>query len=327
MKQDTRPIACMTYGQVGDVLMQLAVLDAAVADGRYRSATLIQLAATPVPRLLARAYPITIIDCSSIDHVLRAVPQLIALARMRPVIVPPHSFGRVPAKPLVLARLLGRVLVPHFDYQRPFVENLARAVLERPLAGAELAWRYMDQPDVLARLGVRDHAYAVFHLFAANPMRTLPQERWVVLIRRFHEKTGLRVLLTGSANDRDAAERIASAAGPPCTVACGTLSFEEIASLIARASVFLGVDTGITHLACLSGARVVVVGNRTNPTWLPTYYPGARILTAPEHCVCSGLKSGDCTIATEEGRKFRCMVEIPDNAILTALQERAIYST
>jgi ADP-heptose:LPS heptosyltransferase len=56
-------------------------------------------------------------------------------------------------------------------------------------------------------------------------------------------------------------------------------SAQEIAALIQSAELYLGIDTGISHLACFLQARVIVVAHSGTATnWLPFYCPSATVL-------------------------------------------------
>ncbi|MEO8836200.1 MAG: glycosyltransferase family 9 protein [Caldimonas sp.] len=85
---------------------------------------------------------------------------------------------------------------------------------------------------------------------------------------------GHRVVLTGSSAARDramVAAIAAAAAGDPGVIdASGRLDFGELASLFARAALYIGPDTSVTHLAAASGVPVIALFGPTDPTrWAP----------------------------------------------------------
>ena len=120
--------------------------------------------------------------------------------------------------------------------------------------------------DRLRRAGWRGEPFALLHPGGgSNPgMRLLskrwPPERFAEIARRLDAR-GLRpALVWGDGRDEDTlAARVASAA-PPCLLRLGQgLSFGELAAAAERASLYLGNDSGPTHLAVAVGTPTVAV--------------------------------------------------------------------
>lgn len=70
---------------------------------------------------------------------------------------------------------------------------------------------------------------------------------------------GYDVLVTGSARERDLAERVATRIGPAARSLAGKVSLGEFAAVLERAHLFLGSSTGPTHLAAILGTPVVAL--------------------------------------------------------------------
>ncbi|WP_319458566.1 glycosyltransferase family 9 protein [Micromonospora sp. RTP1Z1] len=109
-----------------------------------------------------------------------------------------------------------------------------------------------------------------------------PAERFAALARALTDR-GHRVVLTGSADERDAAARVAGAAGlAPDAVLAGRTGLAELAALVAAARLVVSGDTGIAHLATGYGTASVVLFGPVSPTrWGP---PPDR----PRHRVLDG---------------------------------------
>jgi ADP-heptose:LPS heptosyltransferase len=158
--------------------------------------------------------------------------------------------------------------------------------------------------------------YIVAHLFGTSVRRSLPHIRWIRLLqevaRTFPEYP---ILLTGAEPDREAAEAIASAV--PGAGALIGLPILEVAGVIDNAALYIGVDTGITHLAGVLQQKSVVISHFGDPAWIPTYNPNARVLANSKHCVCR--QGGECF--TEEGGIWyrRCMYDISDGFVLASV--------
>jgi ADP-heptose:LPS heptosyltransferase len=80
-----------------------------------------------------------------------------------------------------------------------------------------------------------------------------------------------RVVVTGSAAERDLAMTVANAAGlPEAAVLAGELDLAELSALVADASLVVANDTGVGHLATAYGTPSVVLFGPTPPRrWGP----------------------------------------------------------
>lgn len=205
--------------------------------------------------------------------------------------------------------------------------DVAEALMaSRGRAGAsdEIGFRYCEDPHLLPMLGLEPKKYVVLHPFAATRSRQFPNSRYVRLIEHLvNTYPNLRVVMTGAEKDRVDAEAIrdqlSKRAIAHTLVQVGTLTLQEVATVIAHTVVYIGPDTGVTHLAAHLAVPVLVLGNNSNPSWLPTYSRDAIILTADTHCTCTGAKGGDCFAEFERVRYYRCMLEVTDSAIKDAL--------
>ena len=84
---------------------------------------------------------------------------------------------------------------------------------------------------------------------------------------------GHQIVLTGSAgpSDQDCIQQLRGLAPSPQLMdTSGQLNFNQLVSLFQRASLYIGPDTSVTHLAAASGIRVLAVFGPTNPVrWGP----------------------------------------------------------
>ena len=99
----------------------------------------------------------------------------------------------------------------------------------------------------------------------AAPEKLWPEDRWRALIAHF-SRAGLRTVLPwGSADEQARSRRLAE--GLDGAVVPPWLSLPEAATILARADVAVGVDTGFTHLAAALGTPTVarVLGDRSAP--------------------------------------------------------------
>ncbi|WBB71646.1 glycosyltransferase family 9 protein [Micromonospora sp. WMMD1128] len=126
----------------------------------------------------------------------------------------------------------------------------------------------------------------VLHPGGKVPAKRWPADRFVGLARALAAR-GHRVVLTGSADERALADRVAHDAGlPPTAVLAGRTGLAEMAALVAGARLVVSGDTGVAHLATGYGtASVVLFGPVPAAHWGP---PADR----PRHRALGGTEAG-----------------------------------
>lgn len=97
-----------------------------------------------------------------------------------------------------------------------------------------------------------------------------PPERFAALGRELTQR-GHRVVVTGSADERRVAERVARLAGlPDDAVLAGATDLGDLAALVAYARLVVSGDTGVAHLATgYRTASVVLFGPVPPARWGP----------------------------------------------------------
>jgi ADP-heptose:LPS heptosyltransferase len=110
----------------------------------------------------------------------------------------------------------------------------------------------------------------VIHPGAKSPSRRWPADRYAAVARALAE-SGHRVVVTGSAGERDLAVRVARGAGLPVrAVLAGRTAVGELAGLVAHARLLISGDTGIAHLAtAYRTPSVVLFGPMSPGRWGP----------------------------------------------------------
>ncbi|KAF1055963.1 MAG: Lipopolysaccharide core heptosyltransferase RfaQ [Burkholderia gladioli] len=112
----------------------------------------------------------------------------------------------------------------------------------------------------------------VLHPFPMFAYKQWRRDGWVELIG-WLRSLGYAVALSGgpAQNERDYAEQVAREAGGDVLNLVGRLSFGENAELVRRAKLFVGPDTGATHVAAATtGTPVVALLGPSDPVrWGP----------------------------------------------------------
>jgi ADP-heptose:LPS heptosyltransferase len=126
-----------------------------------------------------------------------------------------------------------------------------------------------------AKLFADDHQaqrqYAAIHAVAATPEKTWPPERFLEVARQLERSHGLEpVFLAGPGEDLSPFSEFRTLAGAP---------LEHVKSVIKRASLFIGNDSGPAHIAAAFGVPVVVLFGPSDPVvWAP-WQVEAEVLT------------------------------------------------
>jgi heptosyltransferase-3 len=115
---------------------------------------------------------------------------------------------------------------------------------------------------------VPDRPYAVIHAAPMFRYKRWTADGWQVLAAGLDAR-GLAVLATGGEGDRRYLDEV-WAGQPDVSRLDGKLSWPELAELIRRASVYVGPDTSVTHLAAATGTPTVALYGPTDPRlWGP----------------------------------------------------------
>lgn len=220
---------------------------------------------------------------------------------------------------LALASLLG--ITEHADVVPP-------GIGDDPVRRATFDARF-DAPGVIEP----GQPFVVLHLLPMFEYKRWTIDGWVELIRSLRA-AGLAVVLSGgpAQAEREYAERVAAAAGEPVLNLVGELSFGESAELYRRARLYIGPDTGATHVAAATGTPTVAIFGPTDAVrwgpW-PKGWPADR---DPWPLRGSGRRGnvyllqgeGPCVPCKQEGcdrhvgSASACLTELPASRVIAA---------
>lgn len=116
-------------------------------------------------------------------------------------------------------------------------------------------------------------SYAVLVHATSSAAKLWPAERWIELGARLAERGTRSVLPWGSAAEQARAQGIARQV--PGAAVAPALALSDAAAALASARAVVGVDTGLTHLACALGVPTVGIYCATDPA-ATGLYGGAR---------------------------------------------------
>ncbi len=123
-------------------------------------------------------------------------------------------------------------------------------------------------------------SFAVLHPGSGSARKNWPAAGWVEVVRRVCAARGVRLVLTAGPADSQALADVLAAVevAIPEPVVLREPDLFQLAGVLERAALYLGNDSGVTHLASGVGAPTVAVFGPTNPgVWRPRG-PRVRVL-------------------------------------------------
>lgn len=211
-----------------------------------------------------------------------------------------------------------------------------------PLAEVVTGLHEADQrraDEVLAPLA--NQRYVVLHLYPKFNYKMWSDAGWLELARWINAR-GLAVVLTGSGDAAEFAYVNRLARDMPFALnLAGKLSLNETASVLARASAYVGPDTALTHMAAALNVPTVALFGPTDPLQWGPWPKGhdarstpwrsignqslrnVRIVQGSDACVPCRLEGCERHIASFSA----CLMSIPALRVIEALNEAAQLRT
>lgn len=105
------------------------------------------------------------------------------------------------------------------------------------------------------------------------PSKRWPEQRFALLANRLVREHRARIVLVGGAGDVTISRAIAGMMAYPVTDLTGELSWGQLGALFAWADLYVGNDTGATHLAVAMGTRTLAIFGPSDPRRYGPYAP------------------------------------------------------
>jgi heptosyltransferase-3 len=145
----------------------------------------------------------------------------------------------------------------------PAPVQLAQPLADLGLVLADPIPRLFSKPQRLP--GLR----AVFHVGSGSPAKNWPIPRWCALAARLEEHFDELLLVSGEADETPSTEFLRTYRSSRLKVQ-SNLPILELAQELAAAALFIGHDSGVTHLAAALGIPTVALFGPTDPLiWGP----------------------------------------------------------
>lgn len=179
-----------------------------------------------------------------------------------------------------------------------------------------------DRKWLRSQLPARDESdyVVVLHLGRRWENKGWPPHRWVEAILLLHQDFRLLVCLVGTPGEAAICKEVEAAlktAQVPTLNFCGVTTVTQLAALLQSADLFLGTDSGPTHLASIMGTSAVALYGPTDPEkYRPVRFKGIALHQKLE---CSPCGDNRCALRGED--QYRCMKDIEANRVYEAAQE------
>lgn len=151
----------------------------------------------------------------------------------------------------------------------------------------------------------------LLHMGAGFPLKLWPVENFRAVAEHFRAR-GLRVALVG---------------GPGDLAEINNLSLRQVAAMARGCRVYVGLDTGLTHIVASLGVPTVALYGPTNPRFLPRW-PKERVVWTQLPCSateneqhCGAVRPMCCS------HEHRCMKELGADRVIQEINECLVGSS
>jgi len=114
--------------------------------------------------------------------------------------------------------------------------------------------------------------WVIFHAGVSEIKRQFPKEAWIDAGKRMGEQ-GYQILFTGTKNEKELTDVLASEIGVKAFSVAGLFTLEEFIAVIKQSPLVVSVNTGTVHIAAAVGTPIVVLYADTNPQHTPWQVP------------------------------------------------------
>ena len=149
----------------------------------------------------------------------------------------------------------------------------------------------------LAALGISGPYVVLNPAGGSNPGMEMSVKRWppasfAALAARLAAELDVQPLLLAGPGDEPIVRAVQAHAERPLPELVGALTFGEIAALAREAQLYVGNDTGLTHLAAAAGGRAVMIFGPSDPARYAPFTPDSLALWQPSPLVSGGVAAG-----------------------------------
>ncbi|MBZ0287479.1 MAG: glycosyltransferase family 9 protein, partial [Anaerolineae bacterium] len=150
---------------------------------------------------------------------------------------------------------------------------------------------------MLSERDIREPFVIVNPAGGRNPGMVMDAKRWppehfAALADRLAARWNVHTLLLGGPGDGAILDAVRAWMQNPPPAFAGEISFEQIAALASLSMLYVGNDTGMTHLAAAAGARTAMILGPSDPTRYAPFSSRSIALWKPTQVVVGGVAQG-----------------------------------
>ncbi|MBF0462434.1 MAG: lipopolysaccharide heptosyltransferase II [Magnetococcales bacterium] len=141
-----------------------------------------------------------------------------------------------------------------------------------------------------------------------GPAKRWPADRFAGLATALLAR-GWRVVVCGSAKERELGAQIATAAGPGCLNLAGQTTLNQVVDLLSLAHCVVSNDSGLMHVAAALGRPVIALFGSSDPHHTPPLGGQTQVITL-------GLPCAPCFRRECPEKHLRCLTGITVESVL-----------
>ncbi len=152
-----------------------------------------------------------------------------------------------------------------------------------------------------------------------SPARRWPAEYFATVAQALYHELNADIVLVGTENDH--ADIVQKMADVPITNLSGQTTLTQLAALLKTADVFIGADSGVSHIAAAVGAPVITIFGPSNyQAWHP-WTPEGTLVVLHSGAECSPCSYVKHHIGLREGCAARtCMKTITPSQVVSVVK-------
>jgi len=150
----------------------------------------------------------------------------------------------------------------------------------------------------------------LLHIGAGFSLKLWPVERFRAVAEHFRAR-GLRVALVG---------------GPGDPAEITDLTLRQVAALARGCRVYVGLDTGLTHIVASLGVPTVAIYGPTNPRFLPRW-PNERVVWTQLPCSAAENEQHCAAIRPMRCSHHECMQQLGADRVIQEINECLVASS
>lgn len=143
-------------------------------------------------------------------------------------------------------------------------------------------------------------------------LKTWPKEYFVQVVNELAKRYQAAFFIVGAPGDREYADEVIAAMSQPVLNFCGETTLVDLAAIISKADLLITVDTGATHIAATTGAKMITMYGCTSPDRWHPINKNARVLTSREQCCPCTVRADECP----SNPKPKCLWNITPQQVL-----------